>query len=159
MAVLDGMEALIIARACKRKIDVAIGSGSRLPLGKTALGHVLLAALPPAKLTTFLQAPTFAGETAAEKEALLGRLKMVKTQHYANIRGLLDQRLVAVAVPIRDRSGRVVAALNVTSYTTPPSQIVINNKFLRPLSETGSQIEAVLRSSDATIASHELEAI
>ena len=46
LAVLDETEALIIARACKRPFDLAIGSGSRLPLDKTALGHVLLAALP-----------------------------------------------------------------------------------------------------------------
>ena len=55
LAVLDETEALIIARACKRPFDLAIGSGSRLPLDKTALGHVLLAALPQPKLDSLFK--------------------------------------------------------------------------------------------------------
>jgi IclR family pca regulon transcriptional regulator len=150
LGVLDGTEVLIVARACKRKFDLAIGSGSRLPPSKTALGHVMLAALPDSKLEAlFDKAPDLAGETAADKEAMLRRLKLVAKQGYATVQGMLNQRLVAVAVPIRNRDGQVVAALNLTSYTTPLNKTQVNDKFLPPLSETRSQIEAALRSSDA----------
>lgn len=150
LAVLDGMDALILARACKRKFDLAIGAGSRLPLHRTALGHVLLAALPPAKLEMFLRkAPDLAGTSAAAKEALRRRLKAVRQQDYACVEGLLNGQLVAVAVPIRNRDGQVVAALNVTSYDTPLKPAIVSKKFLKPLSQTKLQIEAAIRSSDA----------
>ena len=62
LAVLDDTEALIVARACKRTDDLAIGSGSRLPLNKTALGHVLLAALPTPQLDAlFKRTPKLGG--------------------------------------------------------------------------------------------------
>jgi IclR family transcriptional regulator, pca regulon regulatory protein len=150
LAVLDGTEALIVARACKRKFDLAIGSGSRLPLNKTALGHVLLAALPPNRLDAlFKKAADIARETSAARDALRRRLQLVEKQNFASVQGLLNDRLVAVAVPVRDRNGLVVAALNVTSYTTPLNRTVVNSKFLQPLREIQSQIEAALRSSDA----------
>jgi IclR family pca regulon transcriptional regulator len=150
LAVLDGMEALILVRACKRKYDLAIGSGSRLPLHATALGHVLLAALSESKLEIFFRkSPDLSEISSAGKEALRRRLKLVKEQDYAGVEGLLNKQLVAVAVPIRDRNGQVVAALNVTSYTTPLKHNLVNKKFLKPLYAAKSQIEAALLSSDA----------
>ena len=74
LAVLDETEALIIARACKRPFDLAIGSGSRLPLDKTALGHVLLAALPRGKLDSLFKRSPKLGGSAADREALRRRL-------------------------------------------------------------------------------------
>ncbi|MCC6777952.1 MAG: helix-turn-helix domain-containing protein [Hyphomicrobiales bacterium] len=148
LAVIDGAEALIIARACKRTFDLAIGSGSRLPLDRTALGLVLLAALPELELDALLER-VLAGEDAAGRESLRRRLRLVARQGHASIVGLLNPQLVAAAAPIRDRGGRTIAALNVTSYTTSRSHDAVNKKFLKPLLETQSQIEAALRSSDA----------
>ena len=129
---------------------VAVGSGSRLPLHATALGHVLLAALPAPALENYLRkGPTVADETPVNKEALRRRLKITQRNGYASIQGLLNPRLVAVAVPVRDRNGQVVAVLNVTSYTTPLTRTAVTDRFLGPLSETRSQIEAALRSSHA----------
>jgi IclR family pca regulon transcriptional regulator len=149
LAVIDENEALIIARACKRIFDLAIGSGSRLPLDTTALGHVLLAALPRPKLDALFKRAPKLGGSSADREALRRRLESVAKQGHATIQGLLNPQLVAVAVPICDRNGQTMAALNVTSYTTPLNRAAVNNKFLKPLSETKSQIEAALRSSDA----------
>ena len=149
LAVLDETEVLIIARACKRPLDLAIGSGSRLPLDKTALGHVLLAALPQPKLDSLFKRAPKLGGSAADRQALRRQLKSVAKQGHATIQGLLNPQLVAVAVPIYDRNGQTMAALNVTSYTTPLNLTAVNKKFLKPLSETKSQIEAALRSSDA----------
>ena len=64
------------------------------------------------------------------------------------MQGLLTPQLFGVAVPIHDRNNQPIAALNVTTYTAVPNWIAVN-EFLLPLSETKSQIEAALRSSNA----------
>jgi IclR family pca regulon transcriptional regulator len=148
LAVLDDTEALIVARACKRSLDLAIGSGSRLPLDKTALGHVLLAALPATELDAlFKRVPKLAGNST-DRTVLRKRLETVSKAGHAIVQGLLTPQLFGVAVPIHDRNGRTVAALNVTSYTVPHNRAAAS-KFLKPLSETRSQIESALRSSNA----------
>ena len=149
LAVLDDTEALIVARACKRTYDLAIGSGSRLPLDKTALGHVLLAALPTPQLDALFKRTPKLGGSATDRAALRKRLELVASQGHASVQGLLTPQLVGVAVPICDRNSRTIAALNVTSYTSPLNRSAVNNKFLQPLSDTKLQIEAALRSSNA----------
>jgi IclR family pca regulon transcriptional regulator len=105
--------------------------------------------LPQPKLEALFKRAPKLGGAAADRAALRRRLESVAKQGHATIQALLNPQLVAVAVPICDRDGQTMAALNVTSYTTPLSRAAVNSKFLQPLSDTKSQIEAALRSSDA----------
>ncbi|MCW5730349.1 MAG: helix-turn-helix domain-containing protein [Alphaproteobacteria bacterium] len=148
LAVLDRSEVLVVARATYRYIDLEVGPGTRMPAYATALGQVLLAALPPEKLASYLAGARLAAHTdrtIRSGTALRTRLTKVARQGVAIVRGELVGDLHAIAIPVRDAGGTVVAALNVSTH---------GNRLRRPLDLAGTlellqrtrmQIEAGLR--------------
>ncbi len=144
--VLDGHEVLIVARSSKRMWDLNIGGGSRLPILKTSLGRVLAANLPDAD-----QDAMFSALNVSEKERaqLRKEFSAVRRQEFAIVQNEFAPKLIAVGVPIYDRNRQVAAALNATSYTV--SRKVLVSEFLPLLTETKMQIEAALRSSNASL--------
>jgi IclR family pca regulon transcriptional regulator len=80
------------------------------------MGRVLLAALPDAELDAFLRdlKPTaFTPKTIIEPRKLRRAILEVREQGYALVNEELEAGLRALAVPVRTRQGRVVAAINV----------------------------------------------
>jgi IclR family transcriptional regulator, pca regulon regulatory protein len=149
-AVLDCDEVVIVARAFKRNWDAQISVGSRLPAHATALGQVLLASLPDETLVPLLKQANLAvttESTISDQDALLRRLRQVRKRGYAIAQGQLIKQMKAVAVPVMDKNGSVVGAINVTSYA-PDSQNSMLEKFLPVLSNAKSQIEAGLKGVD-----------
>ncbi len=95
--------------------------GGRFPLHATAGGKVLLAWRPPQEIERVLkqplQAPT--SRTITSRSKLLQELETTRRQGYGVSRGEWLEDVFAVAAPVRDHRGRVVAALAVAS---PPSR-------------------------------------
>jgi IclR family transcriptional regulator, pca regulon regulatory protein len=117
IATLDGTEIVYIARAnVTRIMSIDLGVGSRLPAFCTTMGRVLLAHLPPEKLEEVLSRivfKRFTERTVAGPEKLRQLLRMVQRNGYSIIDQELEHGLRALAVPIRNPAGKVVAALNV----------------------------------------------
>jgi DNA-binding IclR family transcriptional regulator len=90
--------------------------GQPTPLHATSGGKVLLAALAPDDLAAFLARPLprFTPETITERPALEHELARVREQGYATTTEELEQGLDAVAAPVRDAGGHVVAAITVS---------------------------------------------
>ncbi|SOD45956.1 IclR family transcriptional regulator domain-containing protein [Streptomyces sp. Ag82_G6-1] len=120
LAVLSdsGEEIQYTARvATARVMSVNITVGTRLPAYATALGRVLLAdasgdTLPSESLRAFTP------HTITDEQTLAEALTSVRTQGYALVDEELEEGLRSIAVPIRDRSGRVVAALNTAMHAS-----------------------------------------
>lgn len=90
--------------------------GQPTPLHATSSGKVLLAAFAPDDLAAFLARPLprFTPQTITEAPALERELARVREQGYATTTEELEQGLDAVAAPVRDAGGRVVAAISVS---------------------------------------------
>jgi len=152
IAVLDGAEIVYVerARSSKRgqtKIDLNLRLGSRLPAYCTALGKVLLAYLPESErreLIDSLQLKRRGPNSLTSRKALRGELERVGGDGFAvNDEELVDG-LYSMAVPIRDHSNEVVAAVNIA---VPASMISLEELVdaLGPhLVVTGDQISARL---------------
>ena len=56
----------------------------------------------------------------------------------------LEEGLRALAVPIRDRSGKVVAALNVSAHASRTSLETMRRDLLPPLLKAAARVEADL---------------
>jgi DNA-binding IclR family transcriptional regulator len=83
----------------------------------TGMGKVLLAYLPPAEraaVVETLSLPAFTPHTITSSSALLAELDGVLRRGYATEREELAFGRACVAAPIRDRSGRVVAAMSLS---------------------------------------------
>lgn len=120
-AVLDGDEVVIIARSAGLAPSnelLAYGRhlGARLPAHATSTGRVLLAALPRAELTAWLQGRELrriTAHTVTAPRAFRALLAQVAEQDYCVATDEHELGVHAVAVPLRTRQGQTVAALNV----------------------------------------------
>ncbi|GAA1085664.1 IclR family transcriptional regulator domain-containing protein [Pseudonocardia alni] len=114
LTVLDGTDAVYVARVPVRRIlQVDVSPGTRVPATATAMGRVLLAWAEEPTIARVLAAgpPACTPRTVTDPKALRGILREVHTRGWALAVGELDPDLMAVAVPVRDHTGTVVAAL------------------------------------------------
>jgi IclR family transcriptional regulator, pca regulon regulatory protein len=107
---------IYICRAeTSRIISVPLLIGSTLPSYCTSMGRVLLAALPSDTLEQFLATATFSRrtkKTITNPEDMRAELQRVRENGWALTDGELEPGLRSIAVPVRDNSGNVVAAIN-----------------------------------------------
>jgi IclR family pca regulon transcriptional regulator len=118
-AVLDGDDIVYVARVESRKImRVQITVGTRFPAYVTSMGRVLLADLDPAAAERILTARdrrAFTPHTTTDVAALMTAISLVREAGYSLVDQELEMGLRSLAVPVHDGSGRVVAALNVST--------------------------------------------
>jgi IclR family pca regulon transcriptional regulator len=78
----------------------------------SASGKVLLAGLPDAEISELLRGVRSWPREGGSKQSFLAELKHVRNQGYALNDGETERDVWSVAAPIRDFSGRTVAAIN-----------------------------------------------
>jgi IclR family pca regulon transcriptional regulator len=151
MSVLDGDDIVYVARVPMARImTVAINVGTRFPAYATSMGRVLLAALPEKALEEYLGRVTLrrlAARTTTSVDALRAELSRVRAQGYAIVDQELEGGLRAVAVPVRDKTGATVAAINVSSHASRSSMEKIRRELVPKLRAAATRIEADLRVS------------
>lgn len=152
MAVLDGAEVVYVERRRSgrdRQLDLNLQVGSRLPAYCTAVGKVLLAAEEPGRLRALLDAVDLAKRapnTITAREHLLAALHRVRRGAVAVNDEELAPGLRSVAVPVRDRSGHVQAAVNIAVHSTAwnASMDSVVRRLEPPLRRTAADISARL---------------
>ena len=104
---------------------VSINVGTRFPAYATSMGRVLLAALEPdaaRRLPRPRRAPpAHAQDASPPPTRLRAELDRIRAQGWALVDQELEEGLRSVAAPIRDRDGRVVAAVNVSAHASRAS--------------------------------------
>ncbi|NNN35428.1 helix-turn-helix domain-containing protein [Streptomyces sp. S3(2020)] len=136
-----GAEIQYTARvATNRVMSVNLTVGTRLPAYATSMGRVLLAGLPAAERVLGELRP-LTSHTLTDPEALADVLTEVRAQGYALVDEELEEGLRSIAVPVRDRTGRVVAALNTAMHTTRRTPAECVSDLLPELRATAAAIE------------------
>jgi DNA-binding IclR family transcriptional regulator len=146
ISVLDGDECVNIECLLSPKpIKYAGRLGRRVPLHCTSTGKVLLAFLSREQLDGVLpeELPPFTKGTITDRTALEVSLDRVRAQDYAIVHEEFEEGLSAIAAPIRDHTGRVIATVSVSgpTYRMGPGKI---ERFTGPLLETAGKISADL---------------
>ena len=148
VSVLDGADVVYVARVpVSRIMTVAISVGTRFPAYATSMGRVLLAGLPDDELDAYLarvRLERLTPRTVSSVAALRGELARVRGQGWALVNQELEEGLRAVAAPIRDRAGRVVAAVNVSAHASRTSLEAMRRDVLPPLLKAAARIETEL---------------
>ena len=150
ISVLDGPNIVYVARvATKRIMTVAISVGTRFPAYAASMGRVLLAGLSEEELGKYLAGTTFEAfteQTVTDPDRLGEIIREVGQQGYSIVDQELEEGLRAIAAPIRDSSGAVTAAINVSAHARRHSREEMLTQLLPPLLETARQIEVDLKS-------------
>jgi len=148
VSVLDGAEIVYVAREPTQRImTVAISVGTRFPAHATSMGRVLLAGLTDGELDAFLaaaQLPSFTAATLTDRRRLRQELERVRRQGWALVDQELEDGLRSIAVPLRNQSGQVVAAMNLSTHASRRTPAGIRRELLPPLRRAAEAIEADL---------------
>ena len=144
VTVLEGNECVNVERARSPQPIRYVGwIGRRTPLHCTAAGKVLLAYLPPEGRSDYLSLPlvAYTEKTLTEWPTLEQSLAEVRQQGYAIVHEEFEEGFSAVAAPVHNHTGRVVAAISISgpTYRLGPGQI---EAFVDPLCETTNQVSA-----------------
>jgi IclR family transcriptional regulator, pca regulon regulatory protein len=148
VSVLDGDDIVYVARASANRImTIALTVGTRLPPYPTSMGRVLLAWLPPAEIDAILGRTSLrklTEQTVVDPDELKQILATVRAQGWATVDQELEAGVRSVAVPIRDSSGKVVAAINASAHAARVPMRTLEKQFLPRLLDAARQIDAEL---------------
>jgi len=148
ICVLDGQDIVYVARVpTSRIMTVAINVGTRFPAYATSMGKVLLAGLDDVSLEQYLANVELAAlteHTVKTVEELRAQLLEVRQQGYALADQELEHGLRSIAAPVRNKQGRAVAAVNVSSHVSRVTKEKARRQFLPPLLKAAGDIEADL---------------
>jgi IclR family transcriptional regulator, pca regulon regulatory protein len=149
-SILDGHDVVYVARVPGPKLmTLAVNVGSRMPAYATSMGRVLLAGLPEEQLDAYLAEATLdkiLPNTTTDKDELRKRIVKARADGFALVDQEIEEGLVAVAVPIHDRLGRVVGAINLSTHVGRYNAQSLVRDLLPPLQRYGQLIERDLAS-------------
>ena len=122
VAVLEGREVVYVERLeSPHMLRIFQQIGRRNSAHRTGCGKALLAFLPPHKLDAVLTGwdlPAKTPHTITDHCRLRSELDGIRRDGYSRNVSESEVGVVSVAAPIRDRTGRVVAAISVAGPTT-----------------------------------------
>jgi IclR family transcriptional regulator, pca regulon regulatory protein len=148
LCVLDGTDIVYVARASVRTfVRLEAHVGSRFPAHATSTGRVLLGGLSRERLDHYFSAvklTALTSKTVIDPRKLRRTLDDARTRGYAAIQDELAYGVVALAVPVFDASGRIVAALNSSSHSRKISKSALIRERLAMLQATARGLSADL---------------
>ena len=147
MSVLDQMDIVYIARVqTKRIMTISLAVGTRLPAIATSMGKVLLAGLKQEEVEKKLASIEFEAFTpkSLTRTDFLNQLEEVRAQGWAIADEELEVGVRSLAVPVRDKNNKIIAALNISGHASRVSVEDMKNSFLPALQRTVSEIEKAL---------------
>ncbi len=118
LAILEDTEVLYLAKEeSSQTIRMISYVGKRAPLHCTALGKVLLAFLPSDKMDKILEKIELfklTENTIINKQVLIEELNKIKQEGFALDREENEKYVRCIAAPVKDYSGKVIAAISIS---------------------------------------------
>jgi IclR family pca regulon transcriptional regulator len=149
LTVLDDTEIVYVARASVRTlVRLEAHVGSRLPAYPTSMGRVLLAGLAPPQLARYFERVRLVAlteHTVTDPLRLRRLIDECRSGGYSAVEDELAYGVVAVAVPVFDHSGTVVAALNSSGHSKRIAKSRLVRERLKMLQDVSQRISAELR--------------
>ncbi|MGE8560403.1 MAG: IclR family transcriptional regulator PcaU [Acinetobacter sp.] len=150
--VLDGFEAITIARsAAHQQTDrvnpYGLHLGNRLPAHATSAGKILLAHLEPEEQKLWLDKYPLKRLTkysCIDNQDFLKLLAEIKEQDWCYSSEEHELGVHALAVPIYNPKGKVIAALNIVSPTMRTTKEYLIQQILPLLQETARELRNVI---------------
>jgi IclR family pca regulon transcriptional regulator len=147
-AILEGTEIVYVAHVPTRRImSASISVGSRLPAFHTALGRVLLGHLDEAELWCRLKSlrlEAYTPSTITDLQALFDRVNADREQGFAIVDEELERGLRAIAVPIIDRNGQALGAIELDTHSARITRNEMRIHFLPALKAVAEQVRLSL---------------
>lgn len=148
LCVLDGFEVVYVARTSVRTLlRLEAHIGSRFPAHATSTGRVLLAGVSAERLQHYFEnakLEALTELTVTDPTRLRSLIEDCRRNGYAAVQDELAYGVIALAVPVFDHHGRVVAALNSSSHSRRITRTKLVRERLRMLQQVSRQISTDL---------------
>lgn len=148
LSILNEDEVIYIARSTRKRIgSLNRDVGTHLPAHCTSMGRVLLAALSPSERDYFLEKVTltpFTRHTITDRSELAQAIEKAGRLGYCLVDQELEIDLRSIAIPIRNASGRVIAAMNVGARASRIGKKDMLEDFLPVMRETAANMRPLL---------------
>jgi len=121
--------------------------GSTAPMHCTALGKAMAAFRPEDEISHWIHTHSLEPVTDAtitEENAFLQELREIRSRGYAVDKGEFEASVRCVAAPIRDRTGRVIAAVSISGPDIRIPNPLIGSSMAMQVVETASHISQAL---------------
>jgi IclR family transcriptional regulator, pca regulon regulatory protein len=137
-----------VARSTKRRVEsLHRGVGTQLPAYCTSMGRMLLAYLSEAELAAYLDRAELVkhtSRTVTDPRELAAVIAVVRRQDYCILDQEFELNLRSLSVPLRNASGRVIAAINVSSQSAVTPKRAMLKTYLPTLRLAASEMRALL---------------
>lgn len=147
-AVLEQTDIVYVLRVPTHKImRNTLGVGSRLPAYCTSMGRVLLAGLPDDEVVNRLKSSDLqprTKHTVTDSDDLLVKIRQVRKQGWCLVNQELEEGLISLAAPITNRSGRTIAAINISGQANRTNTKEALDKLLPALLQGAHRISRML---------------
>ncbi len=149
LSVLDGVESVAVCHvtATIRKSGLLMREGSRWPAYVMASGRVLFSALPDDEVRQRLrrmELRPLTEKTLTTPDAIVQAVGTARRQGYALVDGELEDGLASASVPVRDRAGVLVAALNTSTQKSRRSPAELRREVVPVLLATAAEMGRAL---------------
>jgi IclR family transcriptional regulator, pca regulon regulatory protein len=149
VSVLDGAEVVFIARSevPGRRLFYNVSTGMRLPAFTASSGRVLLAARPRSEVEAMLAATKLdklTPRTVVNRRNVMRTIQLAGANDYAVNVEEVEEGLISLSVPIRNRRGEVAAALNTSASMGRITRAQVLGRFLPPMRDTAMSLAGML---------------
>ena len=148
VSVLDGEEIVYVLRVPTRRVmSINLYIGSRLPAYCTSMGRVLLSGLSEGELDATLRKSERTAHTPFTKtdlQELKEEIALCRRMGWVSVYKELEEELVSLAVPLKNRRGKIIAAINVSARALLVSPDQMRERFLEPLQAAAERISAMI---------------
>jgi len=148
VSVLTGHEVVYVARSSrKRQASIHREVGLNLPAYCTSMGRVMLANLAPAELDRYFarnDLKKFNHKTVTDEAALRKIFEQIRKDDFCIIDGELEPDLRAIAIPVRNGSGVIVGAINVSTSSSRKTAKQLQSQVLPVMRQAVSKIRNAL---------------
>ncbi len=148
VSILHGDDVIYVARSTYRRTQpLLLDVGAHLPAWCTSMGRVLLASLPDDELDAFLkriELRAFTPFTVTDRKKLKRIIQKVREDGMCLGDQEVERDLRAIAVPVLNRGGRVVAAVQAMGQARRVSNQHMIAEFLPVLRQTAAEMRTLL---------------
>lgn len=150
VAVLEDQDVVYVASAMPpdRFVSISVAVGSRAPAHAVSTGRVLLAALGEAEQLEYLDSVALTRltpNTVTSKVELRSLLEETRVKGWSIVDQELEIGLRSISVPVMDKAGAVIAALNVACPASRITPEDMRSKILLELQTASQEISANLQ--------------
>ena len=149
LAVLDEAEVVFVARSDipGRRLAYVVTTGMRLPAFSSASGRVLLAEQPRSAVAHLLartRITRLTRHTVMSRRDIAAMIDQARRDGHSINRREIEEDLVSASVPVTNRAGLVVAALNVSTSAARSTEARMKKELLPKLKTTASVLSGML---------------